>query len=327
MEDATADVPVIDLGGWWSGDSAARAAIATDVDDALRRWGFLVVTGHDIDEGLAGDIRSVMRSFFDLDSSVKERYEIEHNRGWVPDGTETVSASYGLETPPDIKESFVFGPEGRPDDAYHRAGTPEWFRPNSYPAETPGLRTLVVDWLAQAERVARAMMEACAVALGIDPAVVLRVCERPTSAFAVHWYPPLTQTGRPLPGAFRVGPHTDFSTVTVLDRQPGVGALEIQDLGDTWVQPPHVPGSLVINVGDLMAMWSDGRWRSTRHRVLPPHEAAPDEELMSLVFFLEADYDAEIVPLIGDPVPPIVFGSWRREKMRLLSEGLPATDG
>ena len=297
--------------------------MAAAIDDSLVRWGFLRVVGHDVPDRLAADIRSLLRGFFALDSSVKQQYGTEHNRGWVANGTETTAASYGLETPPDIKESFVFGPEDRPDDQYHRDGTPEWFGPNQYPVETPGLQDLVVDWLSRAERLARAVMEACAVALDIDPAVVLGVCERPTSAFAVHWYPPLSHTGPPAPGAFRVGPHTDFSTVTVLDRQAGVGALEIQDLDGSWIQPEHVPGALLINIGDLMAMWSNGRWRSTRHRMRPPQQDAPDEEFMSLVFFLEADYDAEIVPLIGDPAPPIEFGSWRRAKMALLTDGLP----
>ena len=318
-------LPTVDLADWWTGESEARAAIAADVDDALRSWGFLLVSGHGVAGQLARELRATMRGFFALDVATKERYAIAHNRGWVRNGSETASASYGLDTPPDAKESFVFGPEGRPDDDYHRAGTPEWFGANHYPVESPGLRPLVVGYVEQMERLARAMVEACAVALGIEPTVMLGVCERPTSAFAVHWYPPFTHTGPVQPGAYRVGPHTDFSTVTVLDRQAGVGALEIQGLDGTWVQPPHVPGTLLINVGDLMAMWSDGRWRSTRHRVLPPSESVPDEELMSLVFFLEADYDAMIVPLLGDPAPPINFGSWRRDKMALLTGGLPPT--
>ncbi len=318
-----ADLPIVSLEHWWSGADSDRAATAATLDDALQRWGFLLVTDHGIPDRLPNDIRAAMRRFFSLDDSVKAQYVTEHNRGWVASNTETVAATYGVETAPDMRESFVFGPEDRPDDEYHREGTPEWFGPTPYPDEIPGLRDSVVEWTSGSTRVARAVMEACAIALDIDPADVLNVCQRPASTSAVHWYPPLSKTGPPRPGAFRIGPHTDFNTVTVLDREPGVGALEIQDIDGAWLQAPHVPGALLINVGDLMTIWSSGRWRSTYHRVLPPQGSAPDEDLMSLVFFLAADYDAMIVPLVGDPAPPFEFGSWRRAKMALLAEGLP----
>jgi isopenicillin N synthase-like dioxygenase len=107
--------------------------------------------------------------------------------------------------------------------------------------------------------------------------------------------------GAPAEGQFRIGAHTDFGTVTVLDREVGTGGLQVDvpDLG--WVDAPHHPGAFTINVGDLLARRTGERWRSTRHRVLPPQAAAPDEDLVSLVYFYELDPDTRVEAL-GPPV-------------------------
>ncbi len=104
-----------------------------------------------------------------------------------------------------------------------------------------------------------------------------------------------------MPGQFRIGPHTDFGTVTVLDREPGAGGLQVDIDGVGWVDAPYDPEALTVNIGDLLAHWTGLRWRSGRHRVLPPQAGAPHEELVSLVFFFELDHDALVTPL----APPI----------------------
>ena len=104
-------------------------------------------------------------------------------------------------------------------------------------------------------------------------------------------------------GQFRIA-HTDFGTVTILDREPGRGGLQVWTPQDGWEDAPYQPGAFTINTGDLLARWSGGRWKSNRHRVLPPQAEAPDEDLISLVYFYEADHDAVIEslqPPIGKP--------------------------
>ncbi len=113
----------------------------------------------------------------------------------------------------------------------------------------------------------------------------------PTWTFNINRYPPLTEVGQPADGQFRIGPHTDFGTVTVLDREPGAGGLQVfvtaaddPDGPGVWQDAPYDPDALTVNIGDLLAHWTGLRWSSGRHRVLPPQAAHPDEELMSLVF-------------------------------------------
>src|SRR5262249_61978823 len=101
--------------------------------------------------------------------------------------------------------------------------------------------------------------------------------------------PPMTLAGEPEAGQFRIGPHTDFGTITILDREPGRGGLQVWTPQDGWEDAPYEPGALTVNTGDLLARWSGGRWKSNRHRVLPPQAEAPDEGLVSLVYFYEVD--------------------------------------
>ena len=125
---------------------------------------------------------------------------------------------------------------------------------------------------------------------------------------SLNWYGPRGASD-PEPNQFRVGPHTDFGTLTVLDREPGLGGLQVKDEAGDWIDAPHVEASLVINTGDLIRRWTNDRWCSNQHRVLPPPAEEPTEELISLVFFHEPDDDAliEALPTCVDqraPDPP-----------------------
>ena len=95
---------------------------------------------------------------------------------------------------------------------------------------------------------------------------------RGPQTFNINRYPPLSATGPAKEGQYRVAPHTDWGILTILDRQPGYGGLQVQALVGTWAASPYVPGAFTVNVADLLSRWTGGRWRSTRHRVLPPPE-------------------------------------------------------
>ena len=136
----------------------------------------------------------------------------------------------------------------------------------------------------------------------------------------------MTLAGQPEPGQFRIGPHTDFGTVTILDREPGRGGLQVWTEEDGWQDAPYDPGAFTINTGDLLARWSGGRWKSNRHRVLPPQAEAPDEDLVSLVYFYEADHDAVIEslqPPVGKPndYAPVVSAHFLKERLDAITIG------
>jgi isopenicillin N synthase-like dioxygenase len=142
----------------------------------------------------------------------------------------------------------------------------------------------------------------------------------------INWYPPMAVAGPPEPGQFRIGPHTDFGTVTILDREPGRGGLQVWTEQDGWEDAPYQPGTFTINTGDLLARWSGARWKSNRHRVLPPQAEAPDEDLVSLVYFYEADHDA-VIESLQPPIgkrggyAPVVSGQFVKKLLDAITVG------
>ncbi|AVZ74636.1 oxidoreductase [Streptomyces lunaelactis] len=285
-------IPTIDLRPWFSGDPAARAEIAAAVDQALRTAGFLLVTGHGVDPDLRAEIREAAREFFRLPSGAKEPYAVKvGGRGWLGPGAEANGYAEGTETPPDLKESLSFAAEDPTGDP---AVDAEWFAPNTWPAEAPKLKALVETYLGHMRALCDRLLELLGVALGESRTFFTGHTGHPTWGFNINWYPGTGTVGPPQPGQFRIGPHTDFGTVTVLDRQAGKGGLQVFTEEGGWENAPYDPAAFTINIGDLMARWTGDRWRSGRHRVLPPPADVPAEELISLVYFYECDPGTEV---------------------------------
>ncbi|HEX5407250.1 MAG TPA: 2-oxoglutarate and iron-dependent oxygenase domain-containing protein [Pseudonocardiaceae bacterium] len=314
-------VPSIDLRPWF--DGSGRQHVAEQVDQALRTAGFLLVTGHGVDTDLRAEVRALAREFFALPDPVKQRYAVAvGGRGWIPPGAEANGYAEGTATPADLKESFSLAgddPTGDPavDDV--------WFRPNAWPAEVPALRPVLTEYLAGMRALSDELMSVCGVALGLPADHFAAYLTHPTFGFNLNWYPPLRRVGPPEPGQYRIGPHTDFGTVTVLDREPGLGGLQVYTADGHWVDAPFDPDAFTINIGDLMARWTGDRWRSTRHRVLAPPADAPEEDLLSLVYFYEADHDA-VIESLPSPIgttsyPPVVWGDYLRAKLAAISVG------
>jgi isopenicillin N synthase-like dioxygenase len=317
-------VPVIDLAPWLAGDAGAGAEVAAQVDQALQAVGFFLISGHGVPDDLRAEVRAQARAFFAQPEQVKRHYAVTvGGRGWLPPGAEANGYAEGTATPPDMKESFAVGadqPTGDPEvDGY-------WFQPNVYPAEVPGLEHAVVTYLARMRALADELLVVCAAGLGLERDFFTRYTDHATHTMNINWYPPVSIAGEPGPGQFRIGPHTDFGTVTILDREPGRGGLQVWTEQDGWEDAPYEPGAFTINTGDLLARWSGARWKSNRHRVLPPQAEAPDEDLVSLVYFYEANHDAVIEslqPPVGRPndYAPVVSAAFLKKRLDAITVG------
>jgi isopenicillin N synthase-like dioxygenase len=315
---------VIDVAPWFSGDEAARARVAAQVDAALQSAGFFLLTGHGVPGELRARVRAEARAFFALPGEIKQRYAATvGGRGWLPTGVEANGYAGGTQAPADLKESFAVGADeltGDPDtDGY-------WYQPNVYPAEVPALQPAVVAYLARMRGLADELLVVCAAALGLQRDFFTRHTGHAIRDLYISWYPPMTLTGEPGAGQFRIGPHTDFGTLTILDRQPGLGGLQVCNEHGTWEDAPWQPGACTINAGDLLARWSGGRWKSSRHRVLPPQREAPHEDLLSLVYFYTANPGAVIEslqPPIGRPndYRPVVAAQFLKERLDAITIG------
>lgn len=287
-------VATVDISRWRAGGAGADA-VAAEVDESLQRAGFILVTGHGVDPDLARGVRAASRAFFGQPGVVKERYSVPvGGHGWIGPGAEANGYAEGTETPPDLKESYSLGAETATGDAeVDRI----WFAPNVWPVEVPELPSLVSEYTTAMRRVSDDLLALLAHALGLAANPWAELAARPTWTMNINHYPPVSVVGEPEPGQFRIGPHTDFGTVTVLDREPGAGGLQVYSDAAGWEDAPYDPAALTVNIGDLLEYWSGRRWPSGRHRVLPPQPQAPEEDLVSLIYFYEANHDALVTPL------------------------------
>jgi isopenicillin N synthase-like dioxygenase len=305
------DLPIIDIGAWRHGTAAERDATARATDVALRDIGFLLIENHGVRENLAASLRSQARLFFELDSAQKSRYTSRvGGRGWIPPGAESNSYASGVAAPADLKETFKFG-MGEDDD-------PETRQPNVWPSETADLQRLTRGYLGEVWELALDMFCLFECALGLPASTLTVSASAAASSLNINYYPSLDSMVTPQEGQFRIGPHSDFGVLTILDRQPGYGGLQIRDLNGIWTDAPHVAGTLTVNVGDMLARWTGDLWRSTVHRVLPPSEHDSAEVLMSLVNFcgVRSTTLLETLP-VGGPTSyqPILAGEYMRERL------------
>jgi isopenicillin N synthase-like dioxygenase len=311
-------VTTVDMQQWRRRPEEVGAA----VDDGLRRAGFLLVTGHGVTPGLGRDVRAACRDFFALPTEVKQRYAaVVGGRGWIGPGLEANGYAEGTETPPDLKETFAVGAQTVSGDP---AVDAVWFPPNVWPAEVERMRTLLTQYTTEMQALADELLEMFTAALTVTPNPFAALADRSTWTCNVNHYPPMTEVGEPEPGQFRIGPHTDFGTVTILDREPGAGGLQVYTDDGGWEDAPFEEDALTVNIGDLLEYWSGRRWPSGRHRVLPPQPGAPEEDLVSLIFFYELNHDAVVEalrPPIGsvDGLPPVVTGEFIGERLAAIT--------
>jgi isopenicillin N synthase-like dioxygenase len=187
---------------------------------------------------------------------------------------------------PDLKESFIWGLDsaiGRASPDGH--GTP----PNRWPDFVPGMREPLVDYFTMVNAVGWRLLRAFATSLGIAPDSFVRTISHPTSRGSIIYYPPL-QDGV-ADDQFGVAPHTDWGCLTLL-YQDQTGGLEVRGR-DGWVSAVPIPGTYVVNVGDLLARWTNDRFRSTPHRVVN----RSGRERLSCAVFVDPDRDTLIEPL------------------------------
>jgi isopenicillin N synthase-like dioxygenase len=295
-------VPTVDVAAWDGGTSAERAELCAQIDAMGREVGFLAVTGHGVPEALRDEMLAVTAAFFDLPVAAKVPYspaDKSVNRGYAGFGEESLAYSLGVEALPDMFEAFNIGAElatipGAGDDPYYTSELHRFFAPNVWPAELPGMRDVWLRYWAVAEGVAKRLDDICSVALGMPEDFIWSRSSKAPNVMRANNYQRRDEHAEPLAGQMRMGAHTDYGVLTVLLADP-VPGLQILGIDGAWhdVIPP--PGAFLVNIGDLLAEWTNDRWRSTLHRVVPPPAGIEGPfRRRSIAFFHEADYDALI---------------------------------
>jgi isopenicillin N synthase-like dioxygenase len=290
-------VPIIDLAPNWTGSPASKLALAHEIDEACRDIGFLIIAGHGIPLDLIAAVDEVSRAFFDLPLAEKMqvvRPAPDITRGYIPIEGESVARSRGEYAPGDLNESFMIGPVDVGSDAYYvSAAAGKHFAPNLWPKRPEALRDLYTTYYRAMSELARSLIRLFALALDQPETFFDDKIDKHISRLRVRNYPaPLTP---PEPGQLRAGAHSDYGSLTILKTEDKPGGLQVYNKAGDWTDVPVVPGCFVVNLGDLMARWTNDQWVSTLHRVVnPPDNLASESRRQSLVFFHNPNYDAVI---------------------------------
>ena len=290
------EVPVIDIAPLRDGTDPAGVGAA--LARAASEVGFLYVRNHGVDAELVERARRVGIEFFRLpDEAKREAGTNRFHHGYLKPGSTKMYDDARL----DLKESFNWGIEldGSPGDALHddsgvrtdAAAEPEnpLLGPNVWPAAMPELKASVYPYFEAASACAEHLLRGFALGAGLDTEHFIRLRDRPVSRGSLQYYPP--QPDGAGEDEFGVAPHTDFGVLTVLC-QDAVGGLEIRQRNGEWAAMPPIPGTLVVNIGDLLQRWSNRRYRSTVHRVIN----SSGRERLSLVLAYDPNFETLVDP-------------------------------
>ncbi|MEM7301953.1 MAG: 2OG-Fe(II) oxygenase family protein [Pseudomonadota bacterium] len=292
--------PLFDLAAFEAADTELRQRYAAQLDDICRSTGFVAVSNHGVSERVIENIWSSATDFFDQPAPVKSKSsapEPGYPYGYIGPGVEALAKSKGVETPPDLKETFNGGPANVPPGITDPDALAFCYAPTIWP-ELPGFREAWQTYYQAMDDLAGRIMRAFAAALQLPENRFESAISHPISALRAIHYPATDASA--LENQERAGAHTDYGSLTILLPQPGSRGLQVEHPTEGWIDVPPVEGAFVINIGDLMARWTNDRWVSTLHRVV---HRPNQPRRFSLAFFHQPNWDAAIDCLpscIGD---------------------------
>jgi len=259
-------IPVIDLGPYRRGAPGAREVAAAELRYALEQIGFFIIVDHGVAQDLIDRAFAEARRFHDLPLERKMALRMnEHNNGYMAMNRYAVwTSEVNTNTRPDLNEAFFVKRERSSDDRLVRAGR-RFAGPNRWPADLPGFRETVLAYIDAVDALARELMPVCSVALDLPPDYFDRAFAESQFSFRLSHYPPVPAAEN----QFGIAPHTDANFLTFL-AQSDVPGLQVRMPSGAWLDVPYVSGSFAVNSGDMLARWTNGRFKSTPHRAVPP---------------------------------------------------------
>jgi isopenicillin N synthase-like dioxygenase len=302
-------VPVIELGAYRAGAPGAREAVAAQLRAALETIGFFLLVDHGVERELIGQTFAEARRFHAQPAAAKLALRMnEHNNGYMAMGRYAVwTSDVNANDQPDLNEAYFVKRERPPGDPLVRSGR-RFAGPNRWPEDLPGFRESVLAYTEAVDALGRRLLPACAVALDLPPDAFDAAFAESQFSFRLSHYPPVAAG----PNQFGIAPHTDANFLTFL-AQTEVPGLQLRLPSGEWLDVPYVPDSYAVNSGDMMTRWTNGRFKSTPHRALPP----VGRPRYAIPFFLGPHLDTRIacLPTCQGPenparYPPITYDAY-----------------
>jgi isopenicillin N synthase-like dioxygenase len=278
------EIPLIDLVPLQDGTGLSRRKVAEEICDACERVGFFYVLNHGVPEQTVREIFNASDAFFALPREEKMKLRLSKQtsfRGFLPSGVD------GGTSAGNRKECFQILSQTLPTNREGRAI--ELCMPNLWPEVLPQFRTALLSYYSAMERLADQLLRLFELGLGVAEDTFVRHFREPIGMLRLLQYP----TQQPNDLSIGSQPHTDGSAVTILAQDDAGGLEAVNDLGE-WTQVAPIAGTFVINLGETMKLWSDGRFAATPHRVIN----TSGRHRTSIPFFSNPDFHTVIRPVI-----------------------------
>lgn len=278
------EIPVIDISALIDGDHDTRKAVAAQIVHAAENTGFFYIVEHGVPRELIDDVFAKSAEFFATPDDNKLGIGLESStcfRGYLPldsKGSDPTQRNY--------LEAFQMGEEHAADNPYEEM----LYGPNQWPAQPGTLRDTMMAYHRAMDTLADRLQRAFAIGIDFPGDYFLRFYRKPLNQLRLLHYPPRPpELDEKVMGA-RV--HTDTGAFTIL-LQDQVGGLEVQNADGEWVAATPMEGAFVVNVGDMLQNWTNGRFISIKHRVIN----RSGKERYSVPYFLNPDLTALVEPL------------------------------
>jgi len=297
-----AGIPIVDLGGLYTNDPAAKKAVAAKIGAACDEIGFFYAVNHNVPVEVIDRTVAMADKFFS--QPVSERLKVKadkNNRGYREIGD--VVHTNGK---PSARDNFDLGFPVADDDPEVLAGTP-LYAPNKWPG-LPGFREALESYYGETYKLGMKILEGFALYLGKDEAFFRRHFTKPVADMVINHY--WGTAGLHISDQAS-GPHTDHGIVTIL-WQDSLGGLEVMGKDGNWIAVTPLRGSYVINIGELMKRWTNGRFKATVHRVVH----LQDKSRYSMPLFCNPDFRTIVDPRdlgVSDAdaqYPPVMSGEF-----------------
>ncbi|UST52571.1 isopenicillin N synthase family oxygenase (plasmid) [Comamonadaceae bacterium OTU4NAUVB1] len=277
------EMPILDLGDWLAGGSINP--LVAQFEAACTNTGFLYVRNHGVPRAAVDAVFDATRRYFSLsmDERLKDRIDERFRRGFMPYG---VTQHPGHK--PDLKESYELGVDLPVTDPDVQAGLP-LHGPNRWPADKPWLKEAAEAYFDHTVTLGKHLLRIFATALAQPEDFFLQWCRKPMVQSRLFHYPPQSS-----PTALELGAaaHTDYGMLTILAQDP-IGGLELRTRSGEWVGAPYIEDTLVINLGDMVKVWTNDRYVSNPHRVAN----RTGKERFSIPTFFNLDYATPVACL------------------------------
>lgn len=308
-------IPLIDLGGNVDAASPAAGPAAQRLYEALSTVGFAYIGGHNVAKTTRAAAFDAIREFHASPLEQKQSIAINgFHRGYMGLASSTiVTSSVAKVTRPNMSESLMLMHELPPDDPELLAAKPLQ-GPNQWPDWIPGFKPRIRQYLREVDALGRYVIRLVAMSLGLPATALDHHFETPTTFLRLLHYPP-----QPMSEADQVGaaPHTDYGIITLL-AQDDSGGLQVRPRGGDWIEATPIEDTFVLNVGDMLARWTNDRFVSTPHRVVN----GSSRDRYSLPYFLDPGMDAtiECLPTCTDAqhaqlYAPVRYGDYLMERL------------